>query len=344
MPITDPEPNTDISSLVRPIHVVAAAIRGADGRFLLTKRRPGTHLAGCWEFPGGKREPGETPRDALIRELNEELGTLPTELQPLIKVQHTYSPEKTILLDVWLVTAYEGEPIPQEGQAMDWVRIDEMDQWNLPPADLPVIRALRFSSCYMITPPTLPHDLESFYVSLEAALTSGVGLVLARIFDFSGHSPEQVLTACRQRCRETGARLLIHSKMPFDNAAWGDGLHFTSTALMQTETRPVPSDTLLAASCHSLVELRHAESIGADFAVLSPVAATASHPGQEPLGWELFSDWANAVSLPVYALGGMQRSDLAQVRSYGGYGIAGIRLFFPETKADSLLKESRRGK
>lgn len=342
MPTIAPEPTTDSTSIARPIHVVAAAIRGADGRFLLTKRRPGTHLAGHWEFPGGKRELGETARDALIRELKEELGIMPTQLEPLIQVQHAYSSDKIILLDVWQVTDYDGEPIPQEGQAMDWVRVDEMEQWNLPPADLPVIQALRFSPSYMITPPTLPQNLDFFYSSLDAALASGVGLMLVRIFDFNNHSPKEVLMQCQQRCRKAGAQFLIHSQMPFDSEIWGDGVHLSSSALMQTKKRSVPSHTLLAASCHTLEELQHAEFIGVDFVVLSPVAPTLSHPGQAVLGWSQFGEWARSVALPVYALGGMQNSDLAHTRSHGGHGIAGIRLFFPENRADQLAKNSGR--
>ncbi len=101
-------------------HVVAGILRDAQGRVLLAQRPAGKHLAGLWEFPGGKVEEGEAPVDALARELREEIGIVVESAQPLIGIPHAY-PEKTILLDVWRVTRYSGTSHSHEGQRLAWV-------------------------------------------------------------------------------------------------------------------------------------------------------------------------------------------------------------------------------
>jgi len=126
----------------RVIEVVAAALVDTEGRILIAQRPPGKHLAGGWEFPGGKVEAGETAVQALKRELNEELGiTLIEEPQPLTQVRHSY-PYGEVRLDVWLVKRYAGEPKGMDGQALRWCSPDELASAALLPADEPVVRAL----------------------------------------------------------------------------------------------------------------------------------------------------------------------------------------------------------
>jgi mutator protein MutT len=124
------------------IHVVAAAVTAADGRVLIAQRPPGKHLAGGWEFPGGKLEPGECRTDGLARELHEELGIVIRRPRPLIRVHHSYS-YGDVLIDMWVVTCYEGEPRGLDGQALRWLTQDELAKAELLPADRPIVRALR---------------------------------------------------------------------------------------------------------------------------------------------------------------------------------------------------------
>ena len=123
------------------IHVVAGALFDAQGRVLIAQRPPGKHMAGGWEFPGGKREPGETPRAALERELREELGIEVHEATPLISYEHQY-PERRVLLDLWVVKRYSGEPQPLDAPALQWVAVDDLESVGLLEADLPMIPAL----------------------------------------------------------------------------------------------------------------------------------------------------------------------------------------------------------
>ncbi|MEP6546453.1 MAG: NUDIX domain-containing protein [Gammaproteobacteria bacterium] len=125
------------------VHVVAAAVIDAAGRVLIAQRPAGKHLAGGWEFPGGKLEPGEERVAGLARELMEELGIALVGIpRPLIRVRHTYA-AKVVLLDIWVVKRYLGEPQGLDGQALRWCPEEELPGANLLPADRPIVAALR---------------------------------------------------------------------------------------------------------------------------------------------------------------------------------------------------------
>ena len=124
------------------IHVVAAAVIDATGRVLIAQRPLGKHLAGGWEFPGGKLEPGEERLAGLARELREELGITVANPRPLIRVRHAY-PSREVLLDIWVVRHYHGEPQGLDGQALRWCTQDELATVDLLPADRPIVAALR---------------------------------------------------------------------------------------------------------------------------------------------------------------------------------------------------------
>ena len=126
----------------RAIHVVAAAVIDARGRVLIAQRPPGKHLAGMWEFPGGKVEPGEARVDALRRELEEEIGIIIGRPRPLLRLTHTYS-YGDVLLDVWIVRRYRGRPRSLDGQALRWCSRASLGTAGLLPADRPIIGALR---------------------------------------------------------------------------------------------------------------------------------------------------------------------------------------------------------
>ena len=124
--------------------VTAVALIDPDGRVLLAQRPPGKSLAGLWEFPGGKVEPGETPELALIRELQEELGidTWASCLAPLTFASHSY-PDFHLLMPLFACRKWQGIPTPQEGQTLAWVRPQNLRDYPMPPADLPLIPILR---------------------------------------------------------------------------------------------------------------------------------------------------------------------------------------------------------
>ncbi len=124
--------------------VSAVALIDADGRVLLAQRPKGKSLAGLWEFPGGKVEPGESPEAALIREMKEELGidTWKSCLAPLTFASHSY-PEFHLLMPLFACRRWEGVALGREGQALAWVKPQNLRNYPMPPADLPLIPILR---------------------------------------------------------------------------------------------------------------------------------------------------------------------------------------------------------
>ena len=128
-------------SAPRAVDVVVGLIGDSSGRWLVNRRPPGTPLAGSWEFPGGKRQPGEAPLAALKRELDEELGIEVLEAEPVLVLEHDY-PDKRVRLDVWHVCRYRGQAAPREGQPLRWVTVAECRELPLLPADGPIVERL----------------------------------------------------------------------------------------------------------------------------------------------------------------------------------------------------------
>jgi 8-oxo-dGTP diphosphatase len=124
------------------IHVVAGAVLDTAGRVLIAQRPAGKLLAGGWEFPGGKLEPGEDRAAGLARELREELGIEIRDAEPLATITHGYA-HGEVYIDLWVITAYEGEPRGLDGQALRWCTDEELAAADLLPADRPLVAAIR---------------------------------------------------------------------------------------------------------------------------------------------------------------------------------------------------------
>ncbi|WP_133501219.1 Nudix family hydrolase [Cognatilysobacter terrigena] len=309
----------------RSIHVVAGVIRDARGRVLLARRTEGRDLAGLWEFPGGKCEPGETPEQALARELHEELGIDARVGAALIRVPQQY-PDKALVLDVRIVEAWTGAVRGREGQALAWVPADKLARYDMPPADRPVVAALLQSPVYAVTP-ALGDDLDPWLERLASALDSGVRRVQLRS---PGTPPERWRSAVEraiERCRAVGAEVLLNGDIETARRL-RIGVHLRAAQLGTLDARPLGPDVLVGASCHDAHDLAAAERLGCDFAVLGHVAATPSHPDKSPMGWTGFAALREHTSLPLYAIGGVGPADIDIARGHGAQGVAGIRGFF----------------
>lgn len=309
----------------KPVHVAAAVLRDAGGRILLARRTAGRDLAGAWEFPGGKVEPGESPREALDRELHEELGIRVLDAVPLVAVPYAY-PDKRILLDVYTVDAYEGTPRGRERQALAWSPLEKLHGYPMPPADRPVVAVLTRSPRYLVSPETL--EPGTWLRQLDKALDAGARRVQLRARGLKPKALADLAMDARTRCHAVGAELLVNGEAGLA-ADLGIGLHLPARELMALSQRPLPKDQAVAASCHDAEQLAQAEALGLDFAVLGPLRATESHPGATPMGWERFARLREAVSLPIYAIGGLRPADVATARRHGAQGVAGIRAFWP---------------
>jgi len=308
------------------IHVVAGILRDELGRILLAQRPPGKHLAGLWEFPGGKCEPGESPEQALRRELREEIGVEIGAVEKLIAVPWRY-PQKSLVLDVYNVLTHAGSIHGREGQALRWATFDEISGIAMPAADRPIIAALRLPSHYVITPEPAENAAE-FLGELKRVLDAGERCVQLRSKRLAHEHMRVLAQAARELTESAGADLLINGNVELAREL-GFGVHLPATELMRLHERPLPAEFWVAASCHDEGELEHAAAIGVDFAVLGPVQRTRSHSTAEPLGWTGFAKLCAQAPFPVYALGGLIAADLAAARAAGAQGIAGISGFRP---------------
>ena len=312
---------------IRSLHVAAAAIIDPRGRILLARRTDGRDLAGLWEFPGGKCEPGESPEAALVRELQEELGITVKVGPPLINVPQQY-PDKRLRLDVRHVVSWQGTPRGLEGQALAWVAPEKLSRYPMPPADRPVVAALRQPDRYLVTPePGI--DEVAWLAGLSQALNDGIGRVQLRAPTLQAQPRwRQLVIAAVALCRKAGAEVLVNGDIELAREL-GVGVHLRAAQLPGLSARPLAASVAVAASCHDADELRRAEALDCDFAVVGSVLATASHAGGAVLGWEGFARLRESVSLPIYALGGLTPAHLDQARRHGAQGIAAIRGLWP---------------
>lgn len=318
----------------RRIHVVAGVLADSSGRVLIAKRAANVHQGGLWEFPGGKLEDGEAPLDGLNRELREELGVDLQSARPLIQVEHDYG-DRCVVLDVYLVDRYRGEARGLEGQPLAWRFPATLEADEFPPADVPVLTALKLPSLCLITPDDAPNPLDpaqsdrtqSFIARIAAALAGGVGMVQLRAHRLSGAAYAALAKELASLCQDYGAHLVLNREPSSLPQVVGSGLHLSSVALSRLSKGPRCSAGFIGASCHNEQELAAAVHFGLDYAFLSPVKQTLTHPGANPLGWDGFHRMIRSLPLPVYALGGLTTADLPAAWQHGAQGIAAIRAF-----------------
>src|SRR5690606_25115940 len=157
-------------------------ICNAEGKILIAKRPESAHQGGLWEFPGGKVDSGESIEQAVARELCEELDIQVLASEPLIQIRHHY-PDKSVLLDVRRITQFSGEPRGNEGQPIQWVDVAQLDQFEFPAANRPIITAIKLPSTFAITGHWT--DEQDFSARVSSVLDAGVGLLQLRIPGFS---------------------------------------------------------------------------------------------------------------------------------------------------------------
>lgn len=303
------------------VDVAVGVVRDKVGQVLVARRKDGAHLGGLWEFPGGKFEREEGASQALNRELFEELNIKPKSSSPLIKVNYSY-PDINVQLHVREVHDFEGTPVGREGQALKWLALHELNDYAFPEANKPILVAIRLGRQYaIIGGKSVPEVL----LELDNIAKQGVSLVQIRVKGLSEFDTEKILEAARIRCHKLSLTYLINSQMPVKKQL-NEGVHLTSSDLMSLSQRP-ENTGFVGASCHSLQELRKAEQLALDFAVLSPVMPTSSHPEARALGWQQFGDWVAEVNIPVFALGGIRKQDFEPVIACGSQGISGISLY-----------------
>jgi 8-oxo-dGTP diphosphatase len=303
------------------IDVAAAVIERPDGSFLLGQRAADTFYPGYWEFPGGKVESGETPHQALVRELHEELEIEVLRATPWIVREHVYE-HAHVRLHFFRVSEWRGDIKDHVHSALAWQRPGETTVTPMLPANAPVLAALALPDMYGITH---AHEIgiAPQLAELEHALSKGLRLVQLREAGLPADQRESFAASAVGLCRDYGARVLVNGDAQLAWAVGADGLHLSGVQLKALRGRP--GFPLVAASCHDDMELKRAADAGLDFAVLGAVKSTASHPGRPALGWPAVTRLLDNYPLPVYAIGGLGRDDLDSARRAGAHGIAAIR-------------------
>ena len=287
----------------------------------MAQRPQGKAYEGYWEFPGGKVEAGESPRNALIRELHEELGIEVKTAYPWLTRVFTY-PHATVQLNFFRVTSWQGEPHGKEGQLLSWQRLPELSVAPILPANDPILRALHLPHLYAISN-AAELGAEVFLERLQRALSNGLRLLQIREKGWERPALRELSLRAVELAHAAGARVLINGDIELAREVGADGMQLTGAQLAACHQRP--DVALCAASCHNMQELQQAADLGLDFALLSPVLPTKSHPGAAHLGWENFAAMTASSLIPVYALGGLQMRDMETAWQHGAHGIALLR-------------------
>src|SRR5690625_2507810 len=338
------------------VHVAVGILRKPNGQILLTSRTEDKPWPFWWELPGGKIERNEAPIDAVARELKEELNVHidRSHTQPWHTLPYQY-PSGQVILDFFIVNRWQGKPAAMEGQILAWVQPNQLkDIGPILPATLPVLRWLTLPKMYLISqahpqPNQWLQQLEQtlkFHQSKQR--TCMVQFREPKWQQLATQDPTQneLLYQCLQQtliiCQKYHTSCLINSVHPQNWWSQAKGVqlrssdakklpYLNSNDLMVQAYFNLPANHIIGISAHNLTELRKAEQLGADFAVLGHVEPTRSHPNEPPLGWPLFKQLCDKVALPVYAIGGQSPDTLNTALAYGAHGVAGISNFLVET-------------
>jgi len=322
-------PNIEVST----IPVVAGLIRHPEKtEVFVTRRKEGQHLENLWEFPGGKVEDGESRFHALKRELMEEVGIQVISAQPFHSVIHHYS-DKNIHLDVWEVTDFTGNPHGREEQQACWLNVADLTQYPFPDADIPVLKALSLPAELLITPDLTEQYMDSYVQQFENLMNKHCyPLVLFRSHHLKDKTYQEVALRMEDICNKNKAELIISrpSVKGLESKLFSSfrRRHLNSIALTELVANPFDESVICSASCHDVEELKMAEKLNCDFALLSSVRKTLSQPGRTAKGWYQFNKLTMQTKLPVYALGGIRRKDISVARYLGAIGVAGISDFW----------------
>lgn len=321
--------NIEVSGCVKVVHVAVGIVQRnasffSGGEFLMASRPNGKGWAGWWEFPGGKVEAGESPEQALSRELQEELGITPIEKQAWL-VRHFDYPAthdaaaKMVKLHFYFVTEWQGDLIPREGQQLSWQSPSKPSVSPVLPANAPIMHALTLPPIYAIT--NVAEMGEAVFLSaLELQLKQGLSLIQIREKQLGQADLANLVAKIQHLAKPYAAKVLLNAGIGLAQKLGVDGVHLGSEMLMSCPLKP--DSLIVAASCHNAAQMAHAERLGIDFVVLSPVSETKSHVDAMPLGWQVFEQLVQNSKVPVYALGGMQQSDLPLALKAGARGIA----------------------
>lgn len=306
-----------------PVHVALGIARNSAQEVLIARRPAGKVRSGQWEFPGGKLDRSESAADALIREWSEELAVaIEVDGEPYTLTHHY--PDATVVLHVFERIRLLGDPHPREGQEIRWAAVEALDVSTFVAGDRYVVTRLQLPRRYLLSN-ARELGVQDWLARVDPVLARHPAMVQLREHDLPDAVYAPLAADLELRCRRHHAPLLFNRALSWVSGRASGGLHLPARVLEVLTERPVPRPRLIGASCHNLAQLRKAEALDLDFATLSPVQPTVSHPGVVGMGWSAFEALARAVAIPVFAQGGLGEGDLGLARRHGAHGVAMLR-------------------
>ena len=292
------------------IHV-AIALLFYQNQVLVGWREARQHQGNKYEFPGGKVEKGELPVEACRREVMEEVGIDIERWHVSDFISHEYE-DLIVNLHIFHASVQPAQ-LAEIKQPWRWYHREELGQLNFPKANHSMIQKLQWPQRIKIS-----EDLNILSnLDTDQMLYWRVDLTSERIMQLAQCPVDQL------------SKLIVNQQL------WSHlnelqqqtirTIHLKQTQLMELKQGDLKSGYRYLAACHDLSALIHAEQIGCEAALLSPVLATETHPDTPALGWERFKQMAEQVQIPVFALGGLRTEDLHDAKRQHAYGIAGIR-------------------
>jgi len=235
--------------------------------------------------------------------------------EPLIRIHHNYT-DKSVLLDVWRVTAFKGEAQGIEGQPLKWVKPEELSNFEFPAANRPIVAAAQLPNAIGVIDNIT--DIESLERKAQLAAIQGFSWVMLR-------APQNNEAELRRAIAHLepligGAKLLLNTSVPLANKLGSDALFLTASNLLSMGSREEFSGRWLGVACHDAGELQLAVDKGASFASLSPVLPSKV-ASKNTLGWEQFHNLVEAATIPVYARGGLSQHHIERAQTQGAQGI-----------------------
>lgn len=292
---------------------VAIAILLHKSKVLVGWRQADQHQGNKHEFPGGKVEAGETPEQACRREVYEEVGIGLKEWHSFDLICHEYD---DVIVNLHLYHAY----VPDElleliHQPWTWYSRDQLASLNFPKANKAILDRLIWSHLIKISDQIsdLPESNAEFYWRVESDEINAI--------------EQQLLGLTSEQLNKLILNFDIWNKLNSELKTKIKSIHLKQSQLMQLKKGDLVTGKRFIAACHDAVSLQHAHHVGCDAAFLSPVYATQTHIDAKVLGWDSFIELASKSDIPVFALGGVNPSDLEQAQKHDAYGLAGIRGF-----------------